>query len=95
MTKLLTRVGNSNAVIIPKKMIDKYAIGAYSLEETEKGILIIPSGNEKTFQHKLSALKAQKKKLYKLMEEESEDSETIEYYKNNLIEDIDLDIIDS
>jgi len=94
MVKVLTKVGNSKAVIIPKKMIENFSLNTYSLEETEKGILIIPSDNKNTFQQKVIALKAQKNQLYKRMQKESEDKETIQYYKQNTVDEIDLDIIE-
>jgi len=92
MYKELTKVGNSRAVIIPKKMIDRFAIESYSLEEVENGILIVPARIENSFQQKLNQLKTNKKQINDQMIKEAEEEETISYYQNDVLGDIDLDI---
>ncbi len=94
MIKTLTNVGNSQAVIIPKALINKYQLDRLSLKETKEGILIIPEGRRVSFQEKVEMLRKNKAKIYGLMKLQAEDPKMAHYYEHEIISDIDLDIED-
>ena len=94
MSKTLTKVGNSQAVIIPKALIHKYGLDTVNLIEKEEGILIVPDSKKVSFQEKVEKLKSRKNEVYRRMKEQSEDPLIIDYYENQSLEEIDLDIID-
>lgn len=91
--KTLTNVGNSKAVILPKRLIEKYKLDHIILKETEKGILIVPA--QDSFQEKLEALRQQRSKVYERMTAQASDPEAIAYYQSEeALGDVDVDIID-
>jgi antitoxin component of MazEF toxin-antitoxin module len=95
MIKTLTSVGNSKAVILPSELIKKYKLERVLIEETEDGILIRPAVLNSGFQKAVEKLRKNKVALYKRIESQANDPETIKHYakgKNNF-SDIDLDII--
>lgn len=94
MGKTLTKVGNSQAVIIPKEMVNKYKLNKIKLIEKDEGILIVPDQQTLSFQEKVDRLQEHKDRIYKSMKTQSLDPETIEYYENQSFEDVDVDIID-
>jgi antitoxin component of MazEF toxin-antitoxin module len=96
MIKTLTSVGNSKAVILPSEMIKKYKLEKVVIEETEEGILIRSAVTETTLQKSVEKLRRNKAALYKRMESQAKDPETIKYYAKgaNNFSDVDLDIIE-
>jgi antitoxin component of MazEF toxin-antitoxin module len=96
MIKTLTSVGNSKAVILPSEMIKKYKLEKVVIEETEEGILIRSAVAETNLQRAIEKLRKNKAALYKRMESQAKDSETIKYYAKgaNNFSDVDLDIIE-
>jgi len=96
MIKTLTSVGNSKAVILPSEMIKKYNLEKVIIEETEEGILIRSAIKETTFQKTIEKLRKGKAALYKRMESQANDPETIKYYNSsaNNLSDVDLDILE-
>jgi len=93
MLKTLTNVGNSKAIILPKRLIEKYNLDQVIIEETSKGILILPASG--SFEQKLNELKKQKKEVNALIKQQAEDPETISYYKGfESLGDIDVEVID-
>lgn len=97
MVKALTKVGNSQAVILPKQMIVKFKLGrTVMIEETEEGILIKAVQKETSFQKKLRKLRENKEEVYRKMREEANDPEVIAFYANpnNHIGDLANEIID-
>jgi len=95
MIKTLTNVGNSKAVILPKRLISKYGLKKVVIQETDSGILIKSAeGEEQTFQEKLDKLKKSKKEVYARMKVQAQDPETIAYYENNDFSEIDVDFIE-
>ncbi len=94
MIKTLTNVGNSKAVILPKKLINKFKLTKVLIQETEEGILITRAKGFLTFQEKLEILKNNKSAIYAKMKLQAEDPETIAYYKSNDVSDVDLDVVE-
>lgn len=96
MIKTLTSVGNSKAVILPSEMIKKYKLEKVVIEETEEGILIRSAIAESNFQRAVEKLRKNKAALYKRIESQAKDPETIKYYAKevNNFSDVDLDIIE-
>ncbi len=94
MIKALTNVGNSKAIILPKKLINKFRLDKVRIQETEEGILITRAKGFLSFQEKLEILKKNKSKVYAKMKVQAEDAETMAYYKSNDISEIDLEIIE-
>jgi antitoxin component of MazEF toxin-antitoxin module len=96
MIKTLTSVGNSKAVILPSEMIKKYKLEKVIIEETEEGILIRSAVTDTNFQKAVERLRRNKKAIYKRMESQAKDPETIQYYAKsaNNFSDVDLDIIE-
>jgi antitoxin component of MazEF toxin-antitoxin module len=97
MVKKLTKVGNSQAVIIPAQMIARFKLGKkIMIEETEDGILIRAFQKETSFQKGMRYLRANKDAIYKRMKEQANDPMTIAYYANpkNIVGDGDLEILD-
>ena len=94
MIKMLTSVGNSKAVILPKRMIDKFQLNKVRIQETNEGILITKANGSLPFQEKLEILKKNKSQVYAKMKAKAEDAETIAYYKSSDISEIDLEIIE-
>jgi len=94
MTKAVINVGNSKAVIIPKKLIDKYSLERVSLKEIEGGILIVPEESRVSFAEKVESLRKEKKAVYSRMKIQANDPKTLQYYEKELIGDIDSDIED-
>jgi len=95
MIKSLTTIGNSKAVIIPAELIKKYGLEKVLIEETEEGILIKSVTAKSSFQDAVEKLRKNKTYLYKKMESEANEPETIAYYKKQAkgLSEIDLDII--
>jgi antitoxin component of MazEF toxin-antitoxin module len=97
MVKKLTKVGNSQAVIIPAQMIARFKLGRkIIIEETEDGILIRAIREETSFQKGMQKLRANKEAIYKRMTEQANDPKTKAYYANpeNKLDDAGLDILD-
>jgi antitoxin component of MazEF toxin-antitoxin module len=96
MIKTLTSVGNSKAVILPSEMIKKYKLEKVVIEETEEGILIRSAVVETNLQKAVEKLRRNKATLYKRIESQAKDPETIKYYakEGNNFSDVDLDIIE-
>ncbi len=96
MIKTLTSVGNSKAVILPSEMIKKYKLEKVVIEETEEGILIRSAVTDTKFQKAVERLRKNKMALYKRMESQARDPETIQYYAKsaNNFSDVDPDIIE-
>ena len=96
MIKTLTTIGNSKAIIIPSEMIKKYALDKVIIEETEDGILLRSAQSPSAFQKKVEKLWKDKAHVYKKIESEANDTNTINYYAkdSNLISDVDLNIIE-
>lgn len=97
MVKALTKVGNSQAVILPKQMIVKFKLGrTVMIEETEEGILIRAIQKETSFQKKLRIARQNKEAIYKRMEEDANDPKVQAYYADpkNTFDDVDQEILD-
>jgi antitoxin component of MazEF toxin-antitoxin module len=96
MIKTLTSVGNSKAVIIPAEMIKKYKLEKVVIEETDEGILIRSAVQHTSFQKAMEKLRKNKAALYKRMESQANDPDTINYYAQvtNNFSDVDPDIIE-
>ncbi|MEI9921674.1 MAG: AbrB/MazE/SpoVT family DNA-binding domain-containing protein [Bacteroidota bacterium] len=97
MVKALTKVGNSQAVILPKQMIVKFKLGrTVMIEETEDGILIRAVQKETSFQKKLRIARENKDAIYKRMRDQANDPETKAYYADpeNNFGDVAIEIID-
>lgn len=92
MIKSLTTIGNSKAVILPKRLVDKYQLDQVSIQEVAQGILIT-SASKNSFQYKLDLLREKKDQIYQRMRKQAEKPEVIAYYKAEALpDDIDLDI---
>jgi len=94
MIKTLTSVGNSKAVIIPKRLINKYKLTSVIIREAENGILILPAEEHPSFQDKLEDFRKHKKELYARIKEQASDPETIRYYDQESLSEVDVDIIE-
>jgi len=97
MVKALTKVGNSQAVILPKQMIVKFKLGrTVMIEETEEGILIKAVQKETSFQKKLRIARQNKVAIYKRMREQANDPETKAWYADpeNNFSELDIEIFD-
>lgn len=96
MVKTLTSVGNSKAVIIPSEMIKKYKLEKVIIEETEDGILIRSAIQHTNFQKAIEKLRKNKAAIYKKIESQANDPETINYYAQaaHNLSDVDLDIFE-
>jgi len=96
MIKTLTSVGNSKAVILPSEMIKKYKLEKVVIEETDEGILIRSAIQDTNFQKAVEKLRKNRNALYKRIESQANDPETIKYYAKsaNNFSDVDLDIIE-
>lgn len=95
MIKTLTNVGNSKALILPKRLIDKYKLDKVTIRETEEGILIIPAEEKaSSFHEKLKALRDNKDLVYARMKDQSEEPETIAHYQGNDLSEVDVDFIE-
>ena len=94
MIKTLTTVGNSKALILPKHLINKYHLDQVTIHEVEQGILIKPVAHPSSFQYKLAQLRQDKQQVYADMKQQAEEAETIAYYENEALPDIDVDIAD-
>ena len=95
MTKTLTTVGNSKALILPKRLIDKYHLDHVTIHEVEQGILIKPVTVPPSFQDQLAQLRENKQQIYATIKQQAEEAEIIAYYNNEALPDIDLDVADS
>lgn len=96
MVKTLTKVGNSKALIIPSELIKKYGLKEVILEETDEGILIKSAVATTHFQKAVIELREKKYELYRRIESQANDPETIAHYgkpENNFSE-ADLDLIE-
>ncbi|MDZ4707968.1 MAG: AbrB/MazE/SpoVT family DNA-binding domain-containing protein [Saprospiraceae bacterium] len=96
MIKNLTKIGNSKAVIIPAKMIKKYQLNKILIEEKEEGILIRSAQELDSFHNAINKLRKNKAALYKRIESQANDPETIKYYnqEENNVADVDLDLME-
>lgn len=97
MIKTLTTVGNSKAVILPSALVKRYKMKKVTIEATEEGILIRPVETKTSFQKKMEFARKHKAAIYKQMEQEASNPETIAFYNNpnNTFEDVDPDIIEA
>lgn len=96
-TAIIRKIGNSKGIILPKKIIDKYHFcDLVIINEGEDGITIKPVKRKSLFREKLEKASAHKTQLYKTMEQEANNENTIAYYKNQIEEigNIDLNIIE-
>lgn len=94
MLKTLTNVGNSKALILPKRLVNKYKLDQVSIRETAEGILIVPANLKPDFQEKLEKLRKNKKALYAKITKQASDPETLKYYDKEALNDVDTDIIE-
>lgn len=94
MIKTLTNVGNSKALILPKRLVNKYKLEQVSIRETEEGILIVPAKSKPDFQERLEKLRKNKKAVYAKIARQASDPEIIKYYEQEGLYDIDSDIIE-
>ena len=96
MVKTLISVGNSKAVILPAEMIKKYKLEKVVIEETDDGILIRSAVQNTNFQKAVEKLRKNKAALYKRIENQANDPETIKYYAkgSNNFSDVDPDILE-
>lgn len=96
MIKTLTTVGNSKALILPAEMVKRYKLEKVTIEETEDGILIRSAVQETNFQKAADKLKKNKTALYKRIESQANEPDTIAYYSKsaNNLSDVDLDILE-
>jgi len=96
MIKTLTTVGNSKAVILPSELVKKYNLEKVLIEETDDGILIRSAVQKSDFQIAVEKLRKDKDALYKRIETQANEPETIEYYAKsaNNFSDVDPDIIE-
>lgn len=97
MIKTLRSVGNSKAVILPSDMIKKYGLeNKISIEETEDGILISAAVPKSSYQKSIEKLRKNKTAIYKRMEAQANEPETIAYYAShaNNFSDVETDIIE-
>lgn len=96
MVKTLTSVGNSKALILPSEMIKKYGLEKVVIEETEDGIFIRSATRKSNFQKAVDKLKKEKTAMYKRMESQANEPETIKYYSkaSNNLSEVDTDIIE-
>ena len=94
MIKTLTNVGNSKALILPKRLVDQYKLEQVIIRETEEGILIVPAKSKPDFQERLEKLRKNKKAVYAKIAKQASDPETIRYYGQESLGDIDTDIIE-
>jgi antitoxin component of MazEF toxin-antitoxin module len=94
MEKTLTVVGNSKAVILPAQMVKKLGGDKVIIEETEDGILI-KTAVKSSFQKAVDKMRKNKAAMYKRIEIQASDPETIKYYSNpsNNFADLDTEII--
>jgi antitoxin component of MazEF toxin-antitoxin module len=95
MEKTLTVVGNSKAVILPAQMVKKLGGDKVIIEETEDGILI-KTAVKSSFQKAVDKMRKNKAAIYKRIEIQASDPETIKYYSNpsNNFADLDTEIIE-
>lgn len=96
MLKSLTSVGNSKALIIPAELIKKYNLDKVLLEETPEGILIRSASEKSDFQNAVEKLRKEKRSVYKRMEAQANDGDTIRYYAQAAAHfaDTDTDILE-
>ena len=96
MIKTLTSVGNSKAVILPSEWVKRYKLEKVVIEETEDGILIRPAVQTTNFQKAIEKLRKNKVALYRRMESQANDPETINHYAKsvNNFSDVDPDILE-
>lgn len=92
MIKTLTNVGNSKALILPKRLVNKYKLDQVSIRETPEGILIAPAKSKPDFQERLEKLRKNKKAIYIKIAKQASDPETIRYYDEEALYDVDTDI---
>lgn len=94
MEKMLTTVGNSKAVILPAQMVKRLG-EKVSIEETEDGIVIRPAAAKSSFHKAVEKLSRNKAALYKRIELQASDPETMRFYSNasNNFSEVDTDII--
>ncbi|MGY6521201.1 MAG: AbrB/MazE/SpoVT family DNA-binding domain-containing protein [Mongoliitalea sp.] len=96
METKIRKIGNSSGVILPKALIDKYALAEVVIEDHGDGIMIRPA-TKSIFQLKMEEARKNKKEIYSTMEKEASDPNTRAYYKQEVEElgDIDTEIIDT
>ena len=96
MIKTLTSVGNSKAVILPAEMVKKYKLDKVVIEETEDGILIRSAAKDSNFQKVIEKLRKNKAAIYKRIESQANEPETVKYYakRANNFSDVDPDIME-
>lgn len=96
MIKTLTSVGNSKAVILPAEMVKKYKLDKVVIEETEDGILIRSAVKDSNFHKAIEKLRENKAAIYKRIESQANEPETVKYYgkRANNFSNVDPDIIE-
>ena len=93
--KFLTTVGTSKAIILPSALVKRYKMNKVIIEATEEGILIRPVETQTSFQRKMEIARKNKKAIYRQMEKEAGNSNTLVFYNdpNNTFEEVDIDIL--
>lgn len=96
MEKTLIVVGNSKAVILPAQMVKKLGGDKVIIEETDDGILI-RTAVKSSFHKTVDKMRKNKTTIYKRIEIQASDPETIKYYSNqsNNLTDIDTEIMEA
>jgi len=95
METKVRKIGNSNGVILPKALIDKYNLTNVIIEDHGDGIVIRPA-NTSLFQIKLAEVKRNKEKIYSKMETQAGEDSVKDFYSQEAIElgEIDFEILD-
>jgi antitoxin component of MazEF toxin-antitoxin module len=95
METKVRKIGNSNGVILPKILIDKYNLTDVVIEDNGDGIVIRPA-NTSMFQIKLAEAKRNKEKIYSKMEAQAGEEGVKDFYTKEAIEygEIDNEILD-
>ena len=96
MIKKLISVGNSKAVILPSEMVKKYGLEKVFIEDTNDGILIRSASQNSNLHVTIEKLRKQKEALYRRMESQANNVNTIKYYskESNNFSEAGLDILD-
>lgn len=95
METKVRKIGNSNGVILPKTLIEKYNLTDVVIEDNGDGIVIRPA-NTSMFQIKLAEVKRNKEKIYSKMETQAGEDSVRDFYTKEAIElgEIDFEILD-
>lgn len=85
-----------NIKFVITTMVKKYKLEKVVIEETDEGILIRSAIENTNFQKAIEKLRKNKAAIYKRIESQANDPETIDYYakRANNFSDVDLDILE-